>query len=39
LQAVYQWTVQEFDNGRQTSIEWEEVESMVREQMDKEKTI
>lgn len=33
LQAVYQWTVQEFDNGRQTSIEWEEIEGMVREHL------
>ena len=33
LQAVYQWILSEFDNGRQTSIEWEEIEGMVREQM------
>jgi 2-phosphinomethylmalic acid synthase len=33
LQAVYQWIVSEFDNGRQTSIEWEEIEGMVREKI------
>lgn len=31
LQTVYAWTVAQFDNGRQTSIEWEEVEPLVRE--------
>jgi isopropylmalate/homocitrate/citramalate synthase len=39
LQAVYQWIVAEFDNGRQTSIEWEEIEGMVRAEMEKEKTV
>jgi 2-phosphinomethylmalic acid synthase len=30
LQAVYAWILAEFDNGRQTSIEWEELEPMVK---------
>ena len=25
LQAVYSWLIAEFDNGRQTSVEWEEM--------------
>jgi isopropylmalate/homocitrate/citramalate synthase len=29
LQAVYAWMMAEFDNGRQTSIEWEELEPIV----------
>ncbi|HEV8192280.1 MAG TPA: hypothetical protein VGP82_12500 [Ktedonobacterales bacterium] len=29
LQAVYAWMMTEFDNGRQTSIEWEELEPIV----------
>ncbi|HVU10278.1 MAG TPA: hypothetical protein VHD90_03330 [Phototrophicaceae bacterium] len=33
LQAVYQGTMTEFDNGRQTSIEWEEIEPLVREHL------
>ena len=33
LQAVYQSMMAEFDNGRQTSIEWEEVEPIVNEHL------
>jgi len=33
LQAVYAWTVAEFEGGRQTSIEWEEVAPLVIEKM------
>lgn len=33
LQAVYAWVLTEFDNGRQTSIEWEELEPMVKERV------
>jgi isopropylmalate/homocitrate/citramalate synthase len=29
LQAVYAWLTAEFDNGRQTSVEWEELEPVV----------
>jgi citrate (Re)-synthase len=29
LQEVYAWMLAEFDNGRQTSIEWEELEPIV----------
>jgi hypothetical protein len=29
LQAVYTWLLAEFDNGRQTSVEWEELEPIV----------
>ena len=29
LQAVYSWLLTEFDNGRQTSVEWEELEPIV----------
>jgi isopropylmalate/homocitrate/citramalate synthase len=29
LQDVYAWMMAEFDNGRQTSIEWEELEPIV----------
>ncbi|HEX6800592.1 MAG TPA: hypothetical protein VF116_22965 [Ktedonobacterales bacterium] len=29
LQAVYAWLLAEFDNGRQTSVEWEELEPIV----------
>jgi isopropylmalate/homocitrate/citramalate synthase len=29
LQAVYAWLLAEFDNGRQTSVEWEELEPVV----------
>ena len=31
LQEIYDWMMNEFDNGRQTSIEWEELEALVRE--------
>lgn len=31
LQKVFMWMNAEFDNGRQTSIEWEELEPLVRE--------
>jgi len=30
LNAAYQWMMGEFDNGRQTSIEWEEIEPVYR---------
>lgn len=29
LQAVYAWLLEEFDNGRQTSVEWEELAPIV----------
>ena len=29
LQKVYTWVMQEFDNGRQTSVEWEELAPML----------
>ncbi|MEZ4671093.1 MAG: hypothetical protein R3E39_24580 [Anaerolineae bacterium] len=31
LQPLHQWLLNEFDNGRQTSVEWEELEPLVRE--------
>lgn len=31
LLEIYQWLTTEFDNGRQTSVEWEEIEPIVRE--------
>jgi len=33
LQSVYAWMQTEFDGGRQTSIEWEELEGLVREKL------
>jgi isopropylmalate/homocitrate/citramalate synthase len=30
LQAIFAWVLNEFENGRQTSIEWEELEPVVR---------
>lgn len=36
LQALYAWMVTQFDNGRQTSIEWEELEPLVREHVQAE---
>ena len=33
LQTIYTWMNAEFDNGRQTSIEWEELEPIVREHL------
>ena len=30
LQSVYQWMLDEFDHGRQTSIEWEEIEPVIK---------
>lgn len=36
LLKIYQWMIAEFDNGRQTSIEWEEIAPMVREHFDTE---
>jgi hypothetical protein len=30
---VYGWMMHEFDNGRQTSIEWEELGALVREKL------
>lgn len=33
LASIYAWVLAEFDNGRQTSIEWEEIEPMVKEQV------
>lgn len=32
LQNIYAWLVQEFDNGRQTSVEWEELAPMFAAQ-------
>jgi citrate (Re)-synthase len=29
LQAIYAWLTAQFDNGRQTSVEWEELEPIV----------
>ncbi|MGO8946440.1 MAG: hypothetical protein ACLQUY_02010 [Ktedonobacterales bacterium] len=29
LQVVYAWLIAEFDNGRQTSVEWEELAPVV----------
>jgi isopropylmalate/homocitrate/citramalate synthase len=34
LQAVYSWLIAEFDNGRQTSVEWEELEPIVAHAFD-----
>jgi len=31
LQVVYSWLMGEFDNGRQTSVEWEELEPIVQQ--------
>ncbi|MEP7287163.1 MAG: pyruvate carboxyltransferase [Chloroflexota bacterium] len=31
LQAIQAWVTAEFDNGRQTSIEWEELEPLVQQ--------
>jgi len=31
LQAVHAWVLKQFDDGRQTSIEWEELEPVVKE--------
>ena len=39
LQAIYGWMMAEFDNGRQTSIEWEEIEDLVREKLTAEKQV
>lgn len=33
LQALYQWMVAEFDQGRQTSIEWEELAPLVAQHL------
>jgi len=33
LAEVYTWMMAEFDGGRQTAIEWEELESRVRAMM------
>jgi isopropylmalate/homocitrate/citramalate synthase len=32
LLNIYNWMMTEFENGRQTSIEWEELEPMVKQQ-------
>ena len=29
LQKAYAWLMEEFDNGRQTSVEWEEIEPVL----------
>jgi isopropylmalate/homocitrate/citramalate synthase len=29
LQKAYNWLLQEFDNGRQTSVEWEEIAPLL----------
>ncbi len=36
LLAIHQWIMAEFDNGRQTSIEWEELEPLVRKHLNPE---
>ncbi len=33
VQVIYKWILAEFDNGRQSSIEWEELEPIVDEQI------
>lgn len=33
LQSVYQWMLAEFDHGRQTSIEWEEIEPVIKKSL------
>lgn len=33
LQQVYAWLMEEFDNGRQTSVEWEELAPVLRRYM------
>ncbi len=33
LLALYGWVMNEFDNGRQTSIEWEELEPLVQQRL------
>ncbi len=33
LQQINEWITSEFDNGRQTSIEWEELEPVVRDHL------
>lgn len=33
LQPIQAWLLNEFDNGRQTSVEWEEIEPLVRREV------
>jgi len=33
LLRIYEWVTAEFENGRQTSIEWEELENMVKQNL------
>jgi 2-phosphinomethylmalic acid synthase len=33
LLKIYDWMLAEFDGGRQTSIEWEEIEPIVRREI------
>lgn len=33
LLSLYQWLSAEFDNGRQTAVEWEELEPLVRQRL------
>ena len=35
LLAIHDWMVREFEGGRQTSIEWEELEPVVRRHLDR----
>ena len=37
LQAVFEWMMAQFDGGRQTSIEWEEIEPVVKAQIERMK--
>jgi 2-phosphinomethylmalic acid synthase len=34
LREIHEWTEREFDGGRQTAIEWEELEPIVRQHLD-----
>ena len=34
LQEIHEWMEREFDGGRQTAIEWEELEPIVRQHLD-----
>jgi 2-phosphinomethylmalic acid synthase len=37
LTKLYHWLTTEFDNGRQTSVEWEEIEVLVRQELEAER--
>lgn len=36
LLKLYTWLLAEFDHGRQTSVEWEELEPLVRQEFDRQ---